>query len=414
MRDVTVIGAGAVGAACALELARRGAGVTVLDRDGAGLGCSYGNAGWLTPSLARPLAAPGMVRTALSWMLDPDSPFHVRLRPDPALAAWLARFLVSTGRARYERNAGAMIEFCRHAVDAWETLAADAAFGFERAGLLALHETEAGLAHGRREADLAARHGIAHEVWSADEVRDREPSIRGPQVGAVFYPGDAHCEPAAATAALIRSARSAGATFEENVEVQGADRTGDRITALRTTRGSRPVTEVVLAAGSMSGILGRRLGASIPMLGGKGYSLLLPRLDPHPRRSIYLATRKVAINPHADALRVSGTLELVPGDDLAVSRRRVDAIVRAARGMLPIPDPPEVHDLWSGLRPCTPDGMPWIGRSRSVSNLWLAVGHQLTGLKTAPATGVLLAELMAGGPTTFDPAPFRGAAVARD
>jgi len=119
-----------------------------------------------------------------------------------------------------------------------------------------------------------------------------------------------------------------------------------------------------------------------------------------------LAERKLAINPHADSLRISGTLELVD-DDLSITRRRVDAIERAARGMVTLPDPLPPHELWRGLRPCTPDGLPMIGRARGLANVWLATGHQMTGLKTSLGTGRLLAELMHGEPPTFDPAPFR-------
>jgi D-amino-acid dehydrogenase len=105
-------------------------------------------------------------------------------------------------------------------------------------------------------------------------------------------------------------------------------------------------------------------------------------------------------------LRISGTLELV-GEDLSVNLRRVDAVLRGAREMLALPEPLGEIEPWRGLRPCTPDGMPVIGRARDVRNLWLATGHQMTGLKTAPGTGRLLAELMSGEVPTFDPAPFR-------
>jgi D-amino-acid dehydrogenase len=133
---------------------------------------------------------------------------------------------------------------------------------------------------------------------------------------------------------------------------------------------------------------------------------VLPRLTPHPTRSIYLIERKVAVNPHADALRVSGTLELVR-NDFSINQRRVNVILRGAQAMLAIGDRPVVTALWRGLRPCTPDGMPLIGRARGKGDVWLATGHQMVGLKTATGTGVLLAQLMTGESPQFDPAPFR-------
>jgi D-amino-acid dehydrogenase len=406
--DVAVIGGGVVGVACALELARRGAAVIVLERDRVGRGCSYGNAGWLTWSLALPLAAPGQMWKAARWLLDPESPFYIRPRPDPALAAWLVGFLAASRGDRFERGAAALIELSRWSVDAWEELSKQApeSFGFVRAGLLAIYETPGALAAARKAAELTARLGVPFEEWTADDVRGREPAVRGPQTGALFFPRDAHCEPYPAVRTLAAEARRAGVTFVEDAEVLDADRDSGTVRSLRTTRGRVSATEVVLAAGTWSGSLGRRLGVKLPVLGAKGYSLVIPRLDPHPSRSLYLAERKVAINPHADALRISGTLELV-GEDLSVNPRRVEAIVRAARAMLALPEPLRETELWRGLRPCTPDGMPVIGRARGFRNLWLATGHQMTGLKTAPGTGRLLAELMSGEPPTFDPAPFR-------
>jgi len=94
-------------------------------------------------------------------------------------------------------------------------------------------------------------------------------------------------------------------------------------------------------------------------------------------------------------------------NDFSINQRRVDVILRGAKAMLNLGDAPVVNDLWRGLRPCTPDGMPLIGRARGRGDVWLATGHQMTGLKTGPGTGVLLAQLMTGEKPQFDPDPFR-------
>ncbi len=406
--DVAVVGGGVVGIACALELARRGASVTVLERDRIGSGCSFGNAGWLTPSLSLPLAAPGMLRKATRWLLDPESPLYIQPRFDAGLARWILGFLAATRRSRFERGAAAMLELCRVSVDLWEELArrAPEPFGFERHGLVSVYEHREVFEKARAMAELVARHGIPFEAWSADQVREREPAVVGAQVGAYYFPDDAHCEPYPAVVALAAEARRAGVRIVEGAEVYAAERTNGTVGRLSTTLGALTAGQVVLAAGAWCEDLGRSLGLRVPILGAKGYSLVLPRLERHPRHSIYLAERKIAINPHADALRVSGTLELVR-DDLSINRRRVGAIVRGASGMLALPRPLGVRELWRGLRPCAPDGMPLIGRARGVGNLWLATGHQMTGLKTATGTGRLIAELVTGQPPSFDPEPFR-------
>jgi D-amino-acid dehydrogenase len=407
--DVAVIGGGVIGVACALELARRGAKVVVLERDRIGHGCSFGNAGWLTPSQAVPLANPSLLLKSFRWMLDPESPLYIQPRLDFAYLRWLAGFLLSARKAKFERGAAALVELCRESVDLWEAFARTSPepFGFERHGLLAVYESAASLDAARGAIDLVARSGVRAERWTADDIRQREPAVVGPQAGGYFFKDDAHCEPYGAVRALAAEAGRAGVTFAEGADVfsilPAPARGGRRVL---TTRGEVAADRVVLAAGAWSEPLGRMLELRVPILGAKGYSLLLPRATPHPSRSIYLIERKIAVNPHRDALRIAGTLELVR-HDFSINKRRVDVILRGAKGMLNIGDPPVVREIWRGLRPCAPDGMPLIGRARGRGDVWLATGHQMAGLKTAPATGILLAQLMTGETPRFDPEPFR-------
>ena len=405
--DIAIIGGGVIGVACAVELARRGAHVTVLERDRIGHGCSFGNAGWLTPSQAVPLANPSMLLKSFKWMLDPESPLYIQPRLDPAFLRWLIEFLLASRKARFERGAAALVELTRVSVDMWEQVAARSteSFGFERHGLLAVYENVASLEAAKRGVDLVCQSGVRAERWTADDVRGKEPAVVGPQVGGYFYPDDAHCEPYLAVQALEREARALGVGFAEDTEVFRIARGASRW-QLTTTRGEVHAEHIVIATGPWSESLGRMLGMRLPVIGAKGYSLVLPPADPHPTRSIYLIERKVAVNPHRDALRIAGTLELVR-NDFSINARRVDVIVRGARGMLNLGPAPAIRETWRGLRPCTPDGMPAIGRARGHGTVWLATGHQMAGLKTATGTGLLLAQLMAGESPRFDPEPFR-------
>ncbi len=406
--DVVVIGGGVVGVACALELARRGASVVVLERDRVGHGCSFGNAGWLTPSLAVPLANPAMLLKSFRWMFDPESPLYIQPRLDPSYLRWLAEFLLASRTARFERGTAALVELCRVSVDLWEEVSkrSPGSFGFERHGLLAVYEKTESFEAAHGSVALVERSGVRAERWTADDVRDREPAIIGPQVGGYFFPDDAHCEPYRAVRALAAEAEAAGAVFVEGAEVYGVSQSGGQH-RLQTTRGEVLANRLVVATGPWSEPLGRMLNLRLPVLGAKGYSLLLPRATPHPKQSIYLIERKVAVNPHADALRIAGTLELVR-NDFSINQRRVDVILRGAKAMLNLGETPVVREVWRGLRPCTPDGMPLIGRARGRGDVWLATGHQMVGLKTAPGTGLLLAQLMTGETPGFDPEPFRG------
>jgi D-amino-acid dehydrogenase len=206
--------------------------------------------------------------------------------------------------------------------------------------------------------------------------------------------------------ALAAEAVAAGVRIAEETEVYGVSAEGAGPRRLATTRGAVAAEKIVLAAGSWSEGVGRAFGLRIPVLGGKGYALVLPRLKPHPTRSIYLAARKIAVTPHANALRIAGTLELVR-NDFSINKRRLDAVLRGAEEMLAISRPPVVREVWRGLRPCTPDGMPLIGRACGRGDVWLATGHQMIGLTAALGTARLLGDLMEGKPPSFDPEPFR-------
>jgi len=230
--------------------------------------------------------------------------------------------------------------------------------------------------------------------------------VRGPVAGGIYYPDEAHCEPLAAVEAMARAARKHGAVVETGVELIDFDSRGTTIHALRTTRGRIDADRVVLATGSWTKTLARKLGLRVPVLGGKGYAVIVRSVDPPPRRPIKVIDRRIAITPRAGGVRLAGTLQLVDGDE-SITARRVDAIVNGSKTVLNIPEPPEIVEVWRGLRPCTPDGLPVIGFAPGHDNLVLATGHQMCGLHTAPGTGRLVAELITGETPFVDPAPFR-------
>ncbi len=405
---VVIVGAGDIGVASALDLARRGVRVTVLDRGPAGGGCSYGNAGWLTPCFATPLPAPGVLTQSLRWLLDPESPLYIRPSIRPDWFAFMSRFAMSTARASFERGTSALVAMSRFSLDAYAALDREfpGSFGFAQRGLLTVAQTPGGFEQACRAARGMGRHGIEARILDAAGVRNVEPAVRGPLAGGVFYPGEAHCEPLAAVETMARAATAAGARFEFGVEVYGFRARGSGIRALLTTKGDIEADRIVLATGSWTKRLARLLGMRVPVLAGKGYSVIVKSFDPAPHVPIKVMERRIAITPRAGSVRLAGTLELVDGDE-TITARRVEAIVRGARTVLGVPERPEILEIWRGLRPCSPDGLPLIGPAPRHDNLVLATGHQMCGLHTAPATGRLVADLLTGAPPTFDPAPFR-------
>ncbi len=399
--EVVVVGGGAIGVCCALELARRGTEVTLLERgEELASGASSGNAGLLCPSHSAPIANPASVRNGLRWMLKPDSPFY--LRPRPGVASWLARFVKASTPARAAEGTRIIRELSVAGLELHAQLAGEGlSTGFERRGILNVYETEAGFALARAHADTL---GVPAEVLGRGETRELEPAVGERVAGGVYFPDEAHCDPLAFVYAVGRAAREAGATIETAVAVSGLRRSNGGL-AVDTSRGTIHAGTVVLAAGAWTSQLAAPLGVFLPQEGGKGYHLDLEPAPGDPKIPISLDEAHVIATPLPGRLRLSGTLELA-GLDTSISRTRVEAIRRAAARVLAIDGERVELEAWAGLRPCTPDGLPVIGRPYGVEPLVLATGHARKGLSLSPITGRLVAELLAGEPPSLDLAPL--------
>jgi D-amino-acid dehydrogenase len=406
-----VVGGGVIGVCAAYELARGGAEVTLLERGQVASGSSWGNAGLVVPSHAVPLAAPGVLWRGLRWMADPESPFFITPRPDPALARWLWRFGRHCTEAHVRRALPVLRDLGQASLARYEELARlpGLDFGFRRAGLLTVFLTGAALAEGRHEAERLGAAGIRVEVLDGAAARACEPALAPGAAGALHFPDDAHLTPDRFVRGLAREAEKLGLRLRTDVEALGFARQGRRVRAVETTRGPVPCEAVVLAAGSWSPGLGRALGLRLPVQPAKGYSVTYRAPAAGPRMPLLAAEARFAITPmeaeDGPVLRLGGTLELA-GLDLSISRRRVEAIRRGARRYLALPEEPPLLEIWRGLRPCTPDGLPLLGRPRNWDNVVVATGHAMVGMSLGPITGRLVAQLLAGARPELDLAPL--------
>jgi D-amino-acid dehydrogenase len=410
-RRVVVIGGGVIGVCSAYYLARAGADVTVVERGDVAAGSSYGNAGLVVPSHAVPLAAPGVLWRGLRWLANPESPFWIRPRLDPALASWLWRFQRHCTDAHVRRTMPVLRDLSQASLALYEELAAlpGLDFGFRRDGVLTVYRTAEGLAGGRHEAELLESVGIGAKLLDAAAARALEPALAPGITGGLHFPDDAHLTPDRFVRGLARVAAGLGVRVQTQTEALGFARAGRRLTAVETTRGPLSCDEVVLAAGSWSPGLGRALGVSVPIQAAKGYSVTYQAPPDGPRMPLLAAEARFAVTPMRTetgrTLRLGGTLELA-GLDLSINRRRVDAIRRAARDYVRLPEEPPLVEIWRGLRPCTPDGLPLVGRPRAWDNLVLAAGHAMIGMSLGPITGHLVAALVAGEKPALDLAPL--------
>lgn len=404
--DVVVVGAGPVGACCALELARSGASTVLLEREtevcppASG---AHGNCGLLVPSDPTPLAAPGVLGQGLRWMLDGSSPFYIAPRPSPALARWLWLFRAACSPERARAAAPVLRALHVESARLHDDLAAagaGAAWGFHHDGELQVYESPAALEAAEREATLARAMGVRVDEVSADEARRLLPGLRCEVAGGHYLPEDGHLDPLLFTRAAARMAEESGARVVTGAEVLSLEAAPEGVRLL-TTRGWFDAGQVVLAAGAWTPLLTRRLGLRLPIEPAKGYSVDVDRPADFPEMPLYLGDAHVVLTPLGDALRLGSTLEL-SGWDLRVRPRRVAYLRRAGERALGVPEDGPVRRIWRGPRPVTPDGLPVIGRMPGGDRVILATGHCMLGLSLGPVSGRLVADLAGGRQPSVD------------
>lgn len=400
MKHVLICGAGAVGLCCALALRERGFEVTVVEGDSAaGDGCSFGNMGMVVPSHFTPLAAPGAIGLGLRWLLDPGSPFHIRPRLDPALFSWIIHFARAANREHVARVGPVLRDMLLASRELYEQLAdrCDNGFGLVKRGLLMLCRTRAGLEQETRTARRARELDVPVEIVSPARAAEIDPGAAMEIAGAVFYPLDCHLDPRLLMRKLVELATTAGVTIRWSTRVDGWRTVGERIAAAQTSQGELAADEFVLAAGAWSAQVVRGLECRLPLQGGKGYTFTLSNPPQLPRLPAILSEAHVAVTPMGASLRIGGTMEFA-GLDRSVSVRRTQAIAAAAAQYFPALRAQDIAQVrpWAGLRPCSPDGLPYIGRFARYSNLCAAAGHAMLGISLAPITGQLVAQVVAG------------------
>jgi D-amino-acid dehydrogenase len=397
-QKITILGGGVIGLSTALYCARRGMKVTVVDRQPADRGgCSFGNAGMIVPSHFIPLAAPGMVMMGLKWMWNPESPFYIKPRLDIDLMAWGLRFWQAATQKRVDAATPILRDLSLLSRECFDELSHSLDFGLVQKGLLMLCKQQHTLDEEAQTAAKAHELGIPAEVLDAKQTAALDPGVTMSVAGSVFFPKDCHLSPGRFLAAMEKELQNSGVQFVWGAEVTGFEKESERITAVKTTQGDIASDEFVLASGVWSDEMSRELKLALPMQAGKGYSLTVTQPRQLPELCSICTEARIAVTPMDGTLRFGGTMEIA-GINETINSRRVRGIVRAVPDYFPEFKESDFTEIkpWSGLRPCSPDGMPYIGRTKKWKNLTIATGHAMMGLSLGPVTGRLVAELLAG------------------
>jgi D-amino-acid dehydrogenase len=402
-RHLVILGAGVAGLCAAYFAQRRGWRVTVIERGAVRRdGCSYGNAGMVVPSHFIPLAAPGMVALGLRWMFDGESPFYIRPRLDFELAAWALRFWRAATPQHVRRAAPLLRDLSLASRAAFVELGA-LGFGLETRGLLMLCKSAEALEEEAGTAAHARALGVPAEVLDARAAAALDPGVTMDIAGAVYFPRDCQLDPGRFMDALQREVAAGGAEFLWETTATGWRHDIWRLQAVQTTRGDVAGDEFLLAGGVWSAALVRELGLRVPMQAGKGYSLTLAQPRQLPKICAIFTEARVAVTPMGGALRVGGTMEIA-GLDESITARRVQGIIKAVPEYYPAFAAEDFAGVvpWRGLRPCSPDGLPYLGRTAAYENLLIATGHAMMGLSLGPVTGQIIAALLDREPPGHD------------
>ncbi|MCE6988498.1 FAD-binding oxidoreductase [Dyadobacter sp. CY323] len=400
-----IIGGGIIGLASAYYLLKSGWKVTLLDKGDLSDNCSQGNAGMIVPSHFIPLAAPGMVSKGIKWMFNSRSPFYVKPSLDFSLISWGLKFMKSATPANVERAAPHLRDYHLLSKQLYEDLSKEEGFdfGLEEKGILMLYKTEKA---GEEEIHVgkdAQKLGLDVEMLSKEQVQAIEPNIKLDVAGAVHYHCDAHLYPTALFNQLLKYIKQKGAVVITNAEVTGYEISHSEIKSVETSIGKIEGDLVVMTGGSWLPQLAKLAGLTIPVMPGKGYSFMEPN-SAHPIvHPALLIEARVAVTPMNGQVRFGGTMELAAVND-KINMNRVEGIVNAIPQYYPELNVavPAKDRIWYGFRPCSPDGLPYLGYSKKLKNLIIAGGHGMMGISLGPATGKVVAELANRTSTALD------------
>ena len=366
----------------------------MLDRDPSRKeSCSDENSGMMVPSHFIPLAAPGVVGQGIRWMFNPKSPFSLRPRLDLELWRWCWNFFRSSNERNVRKYRQLLADMSLESRRLMIGICAELDVDIVKRGLVMYCRTRKGLDDEAAVAEMAKLVGVEAEVCGPERIREIDPDATMNVVGGVWFPQDCHLDPGRLMDALRKDIFRLGGRFLDAEAVRFL-REGQKVTRVLTAEGEElSADQVVLACGAWTPELAREFGLRLPMQGGKGYSMTLRNPVEHPRVCSLLKEGRVAVTPMGGNLRVAGTME-VCGRDLSVNPLRVQGIIESFCQFFPAfkPEHFEGIERWVGLRPCTPDGMPYIGLLPDTDNVIVATGHSMIGLSLGPVTGQIVAR----------------------
>ncbi len=398
-KKVVIIGAGTIGLHCAYFLRQEGHEVEILEAtpENDRSACSYGNCGVIVPSHFVPLASPAMLKTGIQALFDRRSPVFLPPFRNMKNISWFLKFIQASNARKANGVAPTLLQLNNASKKLYAEMTGMHKTNSElqEKGLLIAASTPKGFEEELELSKLAGQLGIPTETISPDAISALEPDVDLNIAGAVWYKTDGHIHPEKHLNWLKQWLKQQGVIFHYQSKVTQLDVSKGKITAVKTEKAYHKADEVVVACGAHSAALARMVNLSLPVIAGKGYSIDFPKTTLQLRRPLILTEARVAITPFSDVVRLGSGMEF-NGQIGQIRNNRVRAILKRTEEAIPSfsPAPFDELTIWEGLRPLSPDGVPYIGRTQKLRNLLFATGHAMMGMSLAPVSGQIICDLI--------------------
>ncbi|HET7116488.1 MAG TPA: FAD-dependent oxidoreductase [Hanamia sp.] len=410
MKKVIIVGGGINGLCAAYYLQKNNHEITIIDSGDISNNCSFGNMGFLSPSHFVPLASPGIVSEGLKYMLSSTSPFYIKPRLNLPFIKWALQFYKHSNQKTVEKNAPYLSELLRLSRSLMNEIRDEIGdvFEMEQIGCMMMCHSQKAFEDEIKLAKAAKKFNLEVEILNREELQKREPDVELDIYGAVLFKDDAHIQPGEFMVAMKKFLENKGINFQLNTTVTGFKKEHKKIKEVITDKGDFSGDEIILSPGSWLPHLAKMAGVHLLLEGGKGYSYTYDHVEKNIRYPAILVDGRCAITPWKHKLRIGGTMEF-SGNNNKVLIKRMEGIYKSVKLFYPglkIDFPPE-EKIWTGLRPVSPDGLPYIGKAENYENLLISGGNAMLGISEGAAAGLIISDIVDKKSTPIDISAFK-------
>ena len=403
--NVIIIGGGAIGLSAAYYLNRSGLSVTIVDANepNSEIICSWGNSGMIVPSHIVPLAAPGVIKQGLKWLLDAESPFSIELKPSLEMLSWLLKFRKAANSNHVESGAKLLQELGLRSRKLYLDIGEKIDIGLETNGILMLCNSESAMEEEFKISKMARDLGMEAIDLDQSGVQKLETGMKVDVKGGVHYPLDCNIDPVLFMDLMKTYLVQNRVTINYKKPITEIIVNQNRGESVKSNDESWSADYVVLSAGSFSSKLVKQIGLKMPLMSGKGYSYTLESPKTKPSVPAILIEARIASTPMGEKWRFGGTMTVTDSNRL-INKKKLYAMARYVKNYYPEYESSWVHGFkpWVGLRPLSADGIPYIGSFKKIPNLIAATGHAMMGISMAPVTGEIINNIISGQKSNFN------------